>query len=111
MIRFEAMLTWIHTDNYNIDKITYVDRESNPEQQYSLEGCYANHYTIDAAVIFDARSQFLNALFLKYFTVKRAYCLSSGKILPRPRQDSNLQPSDPKSDALSIAPLGHIIYQ
>ena len=26
-----------------------------------------------------------------------------------PRSDSNPQPPDPKSDALSIAPLGHVI--
>ena len=26
----------------------------------------------------------------------------------RPRQDSNLQSSDPKSDALSIRPRGHL---
>ena len=29
------------------------------------------------------------------------------KLIKWPRQDSNLQPSDPKSDALSIAPLSH----
>ena len=29
------------------------------------------------------------------------------KLIMRPRQDSNLQHSDPKSDALSIAPLSH----
>ena len=59
MIRFAAMLTRIHTENYDIDKITYVDREWNPEQEYSLEGCYANHYTIDALgslLIFEARN-------------------------------------------------------
>lgn len=28
-----------------------------------------------------------------------------GKRKTRPRQDSNLQPSDPKTDALTIAPL------
>ena len=37
---------------------------------------------------------------------KRAQGAKNMKKLIRPRQDSNLQSSDPKSDALSIRPRG-----
>lgn len=42
----------------------------------------------------------------RHFTLKRTQDAKNSNRPMRPRQDSNLQSSDPKSDALSIRPRG-----